>query len=176
MTESQSPTIEGTLHSADGKGVVRMKVGYAASIDDVWSALTTPPRLARWYGTIEGDLRVGGEFTAFIPASGWDGRGRIDACDPPRRLRVTMWEEQDAKQVIEAELIADHGHTTLLFEKREIPMDLPWAFGAGWHAHFEDLAAHLEGRDRTDLAARWNARFDELESSYREMAVVPLAR
>jgi uncharacterized protein YndB with AHSA1/START domain len=174
MTEIQGPTIEGTLHSADGQGVVRMKVRYAARIYDVWSALTTPPRLARWYGNLEGDLQVGGEFTAFVPASGWDGRGRIEACDPPRHLRVTMWEEEGARGAIEVELTADGDHTVLLFEKRGIPLDLPWAFGAGWQAHLEDLAAHLDGRDRTDLATRWNARFDELESSYREMTVVPV--
>jgi uncharacterized protein YndB with AHSA1/START domain len=174
MTETPGASIEATLHTSDGEGAVRMKIRYATGVDDLWSALTTPARLASWYGHFEGDFRVDGEFTAFIPASGWDGRGRIESCDPPRQLRVTMWEDEGAKGAIAAELVADGDDTMLQFEKRGIPLDLPWAFGAGWHAHFEDLAAHLGGEDRTDLAARWNARFDELEPSYREMKVTPL--
>jgi uncharacterized protein YndB with AHSA1/START domain len=174
MTENSGGTIEGTLHSDDGEGVVRMKVRFATGVDDLWSALTTPQRLARWYGNIAGDLRVGGEFTAFVPSSGWDGRGRVEACDPRRHLRVTMWEEEGAQGPIEAELMADGDGAILLFEKRGIPADLAWAYGAGWQAHFEDLVAHLAGRDRTDLADGWNSRFDELEPSYREMPVVPV--
>jgi DNA-binding transcriptional ArsR family regulator len=43
-------------------------------IEDLWSALTEPPRLARWIGEIEGDLRHGGEFRARF-TSGWEGTG-----------------------------------------------------------------------------------------------------
>ena len=44
---------------------------FDTDIDDLWSALTDPPRLARWIGEVEGDLRLGGEFrAAFSPADG----------------------------------------------------------------------------------------------------------
>ena len=39
--------ILGSLRSADGKGVVRMEDRFDTDIDDVWSALTDPRRLAR---------------------------------------------------------------------------------------------------------------------------------
>ena len=52
----------GSLRSADGKGVVRMEDRFDTDIDDLWSALTDPRRLARWIGDVEGDLRLGGEF------------------------------------------------------------------------------------------------------------------
>jgi len=42
--------ILGSLRSADDKGVVRMEDRYDTDIDDLWSALTDPGRLARWYG------------------------------------------------------------------------------------------------------------------------------
>ena len=48
--------ILGSLRSEDGKGVVRMEGRFETDIDDVWSALTDPSRLARWYGEVEGDL------------------------------------------------------------------------------------------------------------------------
>ena len=74
--------ILGSLRSADGKGVVRMEDRFGTDIDDLWSALTDPRRLARWMGEVEGDLRLGGEFRARFFASGWEGAGRVEACEP----------------------------------------------------------------------------------------------
>src|SRR6267154_3836293 len=90
MTSNARPgtRILGSLRSADGKGVVRMEDRFDTDIDDVWSALTDPRRLARWLGEIEGDLRLGGEFRARFFASGWEGTGRVEACEPPQRLLV----------------------------------------------------------------------------------------
>ena len=61
--------ILGSLRSADGKGVVRIEDRYDTGIDDLWSALTDPGRLARWYGQVEGDLRPGGEFRLHVLAA-----------------------------------------------------------------------------------------------------------
>jgi uncharacterized protein YndB with AHSA1/START domain len=74
--------ILGSLRSADGKGVLRMEDRFDTDIGDVWSALTDPSRLARWYGEVEGDLRLGGQFRARLFASGWEGTGRVDAFEP----------------------------------------------------------------------------------------------
>ena len=79
-------SILGSLRSADGMGVVRMEDRFDTEIEDLWSALTDPDRLARWYGQIEGDLRVGGEYRRRVFASGAEGTGRVEACAPPRRL------------------------------------------------------------------------------------------
>jgi uncharacterized protein YndB with AHSA1/START domain len=176
MTEIPRPAIEGTLHSVDGLGVVRMKSRYETDIDDLWSALTDPERLARWYGKVGGDLRVGGEFTATVFGSGWDGRGRIDVCVPPRKLEVTEWEEEGSEAGVTAELVTDGDATILIIERRAIPLDLLWAYGCGWQTHVEDLWAHLAGQERADWPSSWGTRFDELAPFYREMAVVPLER
>ena len=176
MTETQGPDIEATLHSIDGEGVARLKSRYATDIDDLWSALTDPKRLARWYADVDGDLRVGGEFTATVHGSGWDGRGRIDLCDPPRRLVVTTWEEKGDEGVVSAELFADGDHTILVIERSGMPLDRVWAYGAGWQTHLEDLAAHLVGQDRSEWPSDSWPRWEELAPSYREMPVVPLER
>lgn len=147
-----------------------MKCRVESDCDDVWSALTDPHRLARWYGKVEGDLRVGGVFTAFVLASEWDGRGRIDACVPQRRLEVTMWEEEGAEHVLAAELIEDGGSTVLVLEVRGLPVELVWAYGAGWQVHLEDLGTHLSGQESLNPPTRW----DELEPLYRGMTVEPL--
>src|SRR5580693_4041037 len=119
MTSNARPgtRILGSLRSADGTGVVRIEDRYDTDIDDLWSALTDPGRLARWYGQVEGDLRLGGEFRARVLASGWEGTGRVEACEPPRRLLVTTRESDESyhsgqgvppfDETIEATLTAD---------------------------------------------------------------------
>ena len=41
-----------------------MEGRYDTDIDDLWSALTDPQRLARWIAEVEGDLHLGGVFRA----------------------------------------------------------------------------------------------------------------
>jgi uncharacterized protein YndB with AHSA1/START domain len=178
MTSNARPgtRILGSLRSADGKGVVRIEDRYDTDIDDLWSALTDPRRLARWYGDVEGDLRPGGEFRLQIESNGWDGTGRVDACEPPRRLLVTTREADESwrkgrgaqpfDEVIEATLTADGGQTILVIEVRGMPLDKIAFYGAGWQIHAENLAAYLAGRERGDTEARW----DELVPPYQDLA------
>jgi uncharacterized protein YndB with AHSA1/START domain len=161
-----SNRIVGTLRTADGKGVVRMEDRYDTGIDDLWSAFTDPGRLARWLGEFEGDLRLGGEFSARF-ADGWEGTGRVDVCEPPRHLLVTTrHDRQDEEHVIEATLTADGDHTLLVLEERGMPVKLLAAYGAGIQVHIENLAAHVAGQERCDGEARWN----ELRPDYEALA------
>ena len=160
--------ILGSLRSADGKGIVRMEDRFDTDMDDLWSALTDPSRLARWIGEVDGDLRVGGEYSYNLFASGSEGTGRIEACEPPRRLLLTMDLDQPDADVIEATLATDGDQTILVWEERGMPLDLLAAYGAGVQIHVEDLAAHIAGREpRGDAKARW----DELLPAYQELAV-----
>jgi uncharacterized protein YndB with AHSA1/START domain len=158
--------ILGSLRSADGKGVVRMQDRYDTDIDDLWSALTDPRRLARWIAEVEGDLRPGGEFRARF-TSQWEGTGRVEACEPPQRLLVvTKAEDRPDELVIEATLTADGGQTILVIEERGMPLGHIADYGAGWQVHVEDLAAHIAGRERCDIEARW----EELTPAYQDLA------
>ena len=162
-----SNRILGSLRSADGKGIVRMEDRYDTDIDDLWSALTDPGRLARWLGEVEGDLRLGGEFRARFFASGWEGTGRVDTCEPPRHLLVlTKDPDVPYELVIEATLTADGGQTILILEERGMPLDQLAAYGAGIQVHVEDLAAYIAGRERCDAGARWA----ELLPAYQDLA------
>ena len=160
--------ILGSLGSADGKGIVRMEDRFDTDADDVWSALTDPARLARWYGEVEGDLRLGGEYRARLFASGWEGTGRVEACEPPRRLlvRIKNGDGPDENE-IEATLTADGDQTIMVWEERGMPLDLLSAYGAGVQLHVEDLADHLAGRERRDDG---KARWDELHPAYQDLA------
>ncbi len=159
--------ILGSLRSADGKGIVRMQDRFDTDIDDLWSAITDPGRLARWIGEVEGDLRLGGDFRAHFFSSGWEGTGRVEACEPPRRLLlVTKLADAPDEQEIEVTLTADGAQTTLVWEERGMPVDLLAAYGSGIQVHVEDLAAHLAGGGRCDAKARW----DELLPAYQSLA------
>jgi len=169
MTSDESTGIRilGSLRSAGGKGIVRMEDRFDTDIDDLWSALTDPHRLARWLGEFEGDLRLGGEFSARFFASGWEGTGRVEACEPPQRLLVTTkHRDQTDEHAIEATLAADGDQTILVLEERGMPLDQLAAYGAGIQVHVEDLAAHVAGRERCDADARWN----ELLPAYQDLA------
>ena len=158
--------ILGSLRSADGEGIVRVEDRFDTDIDDLWSALTDPARLARWIADVEGDLRLGGEFHARF-TSGWEGTGRVEACESPRRLLVvTKQTDEPDEEVIEATLTADGDQTILVIEARGLSVEYLAAYGAGWQVHVEDLAAHLAGRERDDIKARWN----ELIPAYQDLA------
>ena len=168
MTSNTDPgtRILGSLRSAQGKGIVHIEDRFETDIGDLWSALTDPGRLARWYGQVEGDLRPGGQFRARVLASGWEGTGHVDACEPPRRLQVTS-KEADApdEEVIEATLTADGGQTILVLDQRGLPLSQLAAYGAGLQVHVEDLAAHLARRERAP-----QARWGELLPAYQDLA------
>jgi uncharacterized protein YndB with AHSA1/START domain len=156
-------TVVGSLRAVDGKAIVRMEDRIDTDVHDLWSALTDPQRLARWIAEVDGDLRLGGEFQARF-TSGWEGPGRVDVCEPPRRLLVTMSPGQDDQTVIEAEIFPDGGQSRLVVEERGLPLDHAAGYGAGWQAHIEDLAAHLAGRP----AADWRTRWTELTPMYQD--------
>jgi uncharacterized protein YndB with AHSA1/START domain len=167
MAEGQDPRLLGSLRAAAGKGVVRMQDRVDAEVDDVWSAITDPARLASWWGDIAGDLRLGGEYRARVHASGWDGTGRIAACEPPLRLLVQHREpDQPDEQTVEITLAADNGQTIVVWEERGMPMAYLAGYGAGIQVHVEDLAAYLAGGDRCDA----NARMSELFPAYEALA------
>jgi uncharacterized protein YndB with AHSA1/START domain len=156
----------GTLGAASGTGIVRLEDSFDTDIDDLWSALTDPRRLARWLGEIDGDLREGGEFRARYFASGWEGTCRVEACEPPQRLLLLARSEDEPEGVLEATLTADGDHTTLVIEHRGVPLDQIAAYGAGDQVHLEDLTAYLAGRGPCDARVRWQ----ELHPAYQQLA------
>ena len=169
------PRVLGSLRSADGKGVVRIEDRYATGIDDLWSALTDPGRLASWYGQVEGNLRLGGQFRLHVEDADSDATGRVEACEPPRRLQVTTRETEESNlrgkgvppydEALGATLTADGDQTILVIEVRGMPLDAIAFYGVGWQMHAENLAAYLAGGTRGDTEARW----DDLVPAYQEL-------
>ena len=160
-----SPVL-GSVHAdGDGRGTVRMDSVYDTAPDDLWSALTEPPRLARWIAKVEGDMRVEGTFSASF-TSGWEGPGRVDDCVPPKRLLVTLDPETSDETTIEATLSPEGSGTRLVVEERGIPLDEINPHGAGWQVHMEDLGTYLSGDEPTG----WRTRWIELTPTYEDLS------
>jgi uncharacterized protein YndB with AHSA1/START domain len=167
MTNTNATRILGSLRAEGGKGAVRMEDRPDTGIENVWSALTDPIRLMRWYGQVQADLRPGGEYHAHLHATGWEGSGRVEQCEPPRNLMVTGAEpDQQDPTVTEITLTADGDHTLLVWEERGMPLEWVAAYGAGVQIHVEDLIAHLAGQERCEASAR----FSELQPAYQDLA------
>ena len=116
---------------------------YTADLEDTWSALTDPSRIARWLMPVSGDLRVGGSFEL-------DGNpgGDILECDQPRRLRVTYGGETS---ILEVRLSPDGAGSTTLELEHTVPIEMAqsgagalWV-GPGWDGALLGLGRHLSG-------------------------------
>ena len=172
---SSGTRILGSLRSADGAGIVRIEDRYDTDIDDLWSAITDPDRLARWFGEVDGELSQGGEFRVHIADAG-ERTGQVEACEAPHRLVVTTRETDESYRrgqgvppfdaVWQITLTTDGDQTTLVIEVKGMPLDKIAFFGAGWQIHAENLAAYLAGREPDDVEARW----EELVPPYQDLA------
>jgi uncharacterized protein YndB with AHSA1/START domain len=175
VTENRSASSKpvrrmGSLRVADGTGIVHIEDCLDTRIDDVWAALTDPERLARWLGTLDGDLRCGQQFHARFFASESEVTGRIEVCEPPQHLLVSMTETDTTDlQFMEVTLSARGEQTVLVVEERGMPPEQLAAYGAGVQVHVEDLATYLRGGERGDGQARWN----ELFPSYASTSIDP---
>ncbi|SDD82079.1 SRPBCC domain-containing protein [Auraticoccus monumenti] len=155
--------IIGTLRAVDDtRGAVRVEDVYDTDVEDLWSAVTTPERLARWIAEVSGELRPGSTVQAVF-TSGWAGPARIEVCDAPHHLLLTAAPGTGEETQMEAWLTAEGARTRLVVEERGLPLAALPSHGAGWQAHLEDLGRSLAG-----AAFAWHERWTELTPVYQD--------
>ena len=117
---------------------------YAATPDEVWSAVTEADRIRRWLAPVSGDLELGGRYQVEGNAG-----GEITSCDPPRSFAAT-WEFGGHVGRIVVTLVPTDGGGTLLELTHLLPSPPdhweefgPGAVGIGWEAMMMGLALHL---------------------------------
>jgi len=122
---------------------VLLRRAYDTSIEDVWSAVTDPERIRRWFMPVSGDLREGGDFDLEGNAS-----GRILRCDPPKLLRATFGGETS---IVEVRLIPDGDGSTTLELEHSVPIEMAGSsagalyVGPGWDGAVMGLGLYLSG-------------------------------
>lgn len=169
----------GTMRSLGGTlGAVRVEDVYDTDIDDLWQACTDPQRLERWIAEVSGDLRPGGTIHAVFTST-WTGPGRVEVCERPHHLLLTMEPGTSHESQIEAWLTTEGTGTRLVVEERGLPLERLHFHGSGWQVHLEDLGRSLADDATTEARAwsgqtpepSWLARWNELTPAYRQMAV-----
>lgn len=163
---------------AGGRGAIRVDDLYDTDIADLWQACTTPARLARWIAEVSGDLTPGGTVHAVFSSSA-NTAGRIETCDAPHHLLVTMEPGTDEETQIEAWLTTEGSRTRLVVEERGLPADKLHFFAAGWQVHLEDLgrsltsdeSVHPGGWSDERPSAAWHRRWLALTPEYAKVEV-----
>ena len=155
-----------TMHALDDRrGAIRAEEVYDTGIEDLWAACTTPERLARWIADVSGDLAVGATVEASFTST-WEGPIRIEVCDRPHHILLTMEPGTADEGRLEAWFTAEGDKTRLVVEEDGHPLDKLHYYGAGWQAHLEDLARSLVGE-----SSAWKERWTELTPAYETMPV-----
>jgi uncharacterized protein YndB with AHSA1/START domain len=169
----------GTMRAIDHRsGAIRVEELYDTDVRDLWEACTTPERLARWLAEVSGDLSVGGTVELTFTST-WAGPARIEACDAPHHLLLTLEPGTEDETQLEAWLTEEESQTRLVVEERGLPVDKLHFHGAGWQAHLEDLGrslrldgpVHPDGWSATRASPNWRSRWVELTPDYEAMPV-----
>lgn len=140
------------ITGADQERTVRMTRRYDFPPEAVWDAWTSPDRLARWLGSVSGDLRPGGEVMLDMSPDSPDSPDEkvpceITRCEPPRRLAVIWRHPGEPDSAAELRLTPDGDGTILELEHARLPGDASVGYGYGWEDFLDRLGALLTGGD-----------------------------
>lgn len=173
-----------TLEDRDGEPshVQTLEQRYPAGLEDVWEAVTTADRIARWFLPVSGELQLGGHYQLEGNAG-----GTVLECTPPSDstdgtagYRIT-WEFGGGVTWVTISLTAEGEATRLVLEHVARAGDLPagmWdtygpgATGVGWDGGLLGLGLHLratEGSLSPQEAEAW-AVTEEGKAFYRGAA------
>jgi uncharacterized protein YndB with AHSA1/START domain len=119
---------------------------YDTTVEDLWDAITTPERLARWFLPVEGDLRLGGRYQLKGNAG-----GTITRCQRPEALDLT-WEFMGGTSWVNLRLAPEGKKARLTLEhiahkdgigEEHLKKFGPGATGVGWDLGLQGLERHL---------------------------------
>lgn len=136
---------------------------YATDIEDLWQAITTRERLARWMVEYTGELRNGGSWAVAAEDGepSW-ATGTVTACDAPRQFTTTWHAIDEDPTELTVTLDEVEGGTRMRLVHTGIRSIF---YGAGWQTYLERLAAHLAGEP---FPHTWEDRFAKLSPGYEE--------
>jgi uncharacterized protein YndB with AHSA1/START domain len=127
---------------------------FEAPVSDVWASLTDPELTATWLGPWRGTPGTGNTVElqmAFEEGDAWSSV-RIDRCDPPRRIAVSVTVSEEVNGWdLEATLDERDGGTELTFLHRLDDPATAESIGPGWEYYLDMLVAARNGTDRPDF-------------------------
>ena len=130
------------LTGDDSAQTVTLQRQYRASVAELWNALTTPDRIARWYGTIIGPVprAVGDEFRVDI-GGGMIRRAVLERCEAPNALVYTWWSGDDDPGLVQLQLESlGDDETSLRVQHDRLRPHRMIGYGGGWEHNLVALA------------------------------------
>jgi uncharacterized protein YndB with AHSA1/START domain len=132
----------GAFADFDGRPAVRFERTYRHPPERVWSALTEPAELARWFpSAVSLEPRVGGTIRFSDDPNVDDTSGSVLAFDPPHLLAYT-WGRDELHFRLES---TGAGGCTLTFVNVLDARDSAARNAAGWTVCLAELDKHLSG-------------------------------
>jgi len=134
---------------------VRRTIQIAASIENVWAAITEPEHISKWFGAAAFDgAGVGATGTLSWPDYG-DVPIRVEAMDPPTMISY-RWSNDGASGVLPEQVDPDHS-TVFTFTLEPIP--------SGTRLTVVETGFETTSDPATNLANHrdgWDAELDDL--------------
>ena len=158
----------GKVNIAETRATVSFDRVFDAAMATVWDMLTTDQGLERWLAPATVDLRSDGTMDIDFGEEGLAGGAIIDLV-PGSSIEYEWRFPGEPDSIIRFDLEAlDDGRTRLRLNHRLLPFDQAVGYGAGWHAHLDQLGDALGGGTDFD----WMDRFNELLPEYRTRVAV----
>jgi uncharacterized protein YndB with AHSA1/START domain len=154
----------GTLHLDGDRRRLRFERTFDAHVDDVWSALTDPLRLARWLAPGSIGDEPGARVALDFGDGGWV-TGSVLRYERPRLLEFEWRFSGETQSVVHLELHAEGAVTHVVLEHAALGPDHAVGYAAGWHAHLDALRDELHAG-----VGSWDERFAAVLPAYRKAA------
>jgi uncharacterized protein YndB with AHSA1/START domain len=132
---------------------------FRGAIDDVWQSVTASESTARWIGPWEGEPGAGKTVRfrmAFEEGAPWCDM-RIEACEPPRLLAVSMKDDY-GDWWLELTLQSQGETTELTFVQRLTDPKLAGDTGPGWEYYLDRLVAAHSAQPMPAFASYYPAQ------------------
>lgn len=155
----------GTISRHPDDSTITMKRSFRTTPADLWAAIVTPDRTARWMGALSGELAAGGRYNLdFNPG---DDSAKVDGtiltCVPEQELEVTWQAPGDPESLVHVRLVATDNGTDLLLTHSRLAHNSDTGHAAGWQIHLDQLAGGLEQGDWSD---QWGDAWPNLQKAY----------
>ena len=155
--------VEGVLRREDGAPAVRFERAFRTDPADLWSAVTDPERLRRWFMPVSGDLVPGGRYVVDFGENGVGG-GTVDDCDPPHGFTASWDFEAEPTSRLVVRIRAAGDQAVLILDHSRLPEDQVAGYAAGWHGYLDGLGAEVTGGPLPD----WGERLQATLPTYRQ--------
>lgn len=146
-----------TIVRHENTSIVELHRLYRTEPDDLWDALVSPERAARWLGEVTGELHEGGHYLIVFDESDPTAlvKGEIRRCVPGQELEVTWQAPGDGVSVVKLQLTPTEGGTDLHLVHSGLDQASDTGHAAGWQVHLDQLANGIHDDDWSDQWDAW---------------------